>query len=76
MNISKVIINMCINSIKPSIVSEGRYTVSQAARLLGVHRSTIWRWVNDKKLKPIGGDTNVRKRFLGSDLIRLWLNDI
>lgn len=48
------------------------YTVSEAARLLGVHRCTIWRWVNTFQIKFRTRVVNNRKEFLGSELVKLF----
>lgn len=55
---------------------DGRYTVSQAARLLNVHRSTVSRFC--KKDAKEGGikfsvnRRNGRKTILGKDLLKWW----
>ncbi|MDE6009396.1 MAG: helix-turn-helix domain-containing protein [Muribaculaceae bacterium] len=48
------------------------YTVSEAAKILGVHRSTIWRWVKALRLRGRTRIVNNRKEFLGSELQKLY----
>ncbi len=57
---------------KPTIDLNGRYTVVQAAEILGVNRTTIWRWVKMGKLHPYVSKTNSRVRFKGQDIMHLW----
>lgn len=63
---------MPLNSEKPIIDPNGRYSVTEAAKLLGVHRSTVWRWTHDNKLQPLCSKANNRNRYSGKDIIRLW----
>ena len=48
------------------------YTVSEAANVIGVHRSTVWRWVKALRLRSRTRLVNNRKEFLGSDLLKLY----
>ena len=57
---------------RPKINNDGKYSVTQAAQLLAVHRVTIWRYVHAGKLRPYLHSANSRTRFLGKDLMRLW----
>ncbi len=56
----------------PKIDPNGRYTVGQTAELLGVNRTTIWRWVKAGKLHPYVSRVNDRIRFKGQDILYLW----
>ncbi len=39
------------------------YTIREAARILGVSKGTVWRWVKDRKLPAYKvGDRNIRIR--------------
>ncbi len=57
---------------KTKIQSDGKYSVTQAAKLLAVHRVTLWRYVHAGKLRPYLHSANFRTRFLGKDLLKLW----
>lgn len=48
------------------------YTVSEAAKVMGVHRSTVWRWVKAMRLRGRTRVVNNRKEFLGSELEKLF----
>lgn len=63
---------MSLNSTTPPIDPNGRYSVTEAANLLGIHRCTIWRWVRQGILHPYVSKTNSRTRFKGKDLLALW----
>ena len=67
---------MPILSDKPNINPAGRYSAPQAARLLGVHRSTVWRWMRNGKLRPFFCKGNSRIRFCGRELLAAWGDDI
>lgn len=47
------------------------YSVSEAANALGVHRSTIWRWVSALKIRFKTKVVNSRKVIPGSELLKL-----
>ncbi len=48
------------------------YTVSEAAKIVGVHRSTVWRWVKAMRLKGRTRVVNNRMVFLGSEIEKLF----
>ncbi|MDE7414319.1 MAG: helix-turn-helix domain-containing protein [Muribaculaceae bacterium] len=48
------------------------YTVSEAAKIIGVHRSTVWRWVKALRLRGRTRAVNNRMEFLGSELEKLF----
>ena len=48
------------------------YTVTEAAKVIGVHRSTVWRWVKALRLRSRTRLVNNRKEFLGADLQKLF----
>ncbi|MBD5505642.1 MAG: helix-turn-helix domain-containing protein [Lachnospiraceae bacterium] len=48
------------------------YTVTEAAKEIGVHRSTVWRWVKSLRLRSRTRLVNNRKEFLGADLMKLF----
>lgn len=48
------------------------YSVAEAADILGVHRSTVWRWVKNLRLRSRIREVNSRNEFLGSDLMKFY----
>lgn len=48
------------------------YTMTEAAKIIGVHRSTIWRWVKLLRLRSRTRLVNGRKEYLGSELEKLF----
>lgn len=57
---------------RPCIDPGKFYTVSEAAKILGVHRSTVWRWVKSLRLRGRTRLVNNRQEFLGSELEKLF----
>lgn len=57
---------------KPAIDPKGRYGVVDTAKLLGIHRTTLWRWVDKGWLRPAMRKVNNRTFFLGADIIAAW----
>lgn len=48
------------------------YTVTEAAKVMGVHRTTVWRWVRAMKLRCRTRVVNNKTEFLGSELEKLF----
>ncbi|MCI9055549.1 MAG: helix-turn-helix domain-containing protein [Muribaculaceae bacterium] len=67
---------MCMTSRRPDIDPRGKYNTTEAARVLGVARSTIQRWRNKGLIKPRVQKHCLRPRYLGSDLLAFWDSDI
>lgn len=62
---------MAIINEMPDVKRTSRYTVSQAAKILGVHRNTICCYCNQGLIKytfRIGR----KKLIMGHELIRFW----
>lgn len=57
---------------KPNIDPKKYYSVSQAADILGIHRTTLWRWVNSLRVRVTTRVVNNKKEFLGSELLKLY----
>lgn len=60
---------------RPDVKRTGRYTVSEAARLLEVSRTTIYRWIEDEELKVRVQRKTLRKYIMGAEILRLWEGD-
>lgn len=57
---------------RPNIDPKGRYGVVDTAKLLGIHRSTLWRWVEKGWIRPVIRQVNNRTVFRGCDIISAW----
>lgn len=57
---------------RPNIDPKGRYGVVATAKLLGIHRSTVWRWVEKGWIRPIIRQVDNRTVFRGSDILAAW----
>ena len=62
-----------MNPERPSVTLDGRYTVMQTCRALGIHRGTLARYVERGIIKPHYRRVDRRKVYTGRDIIRLWL---
>lgn len=60
-----------MNAEAPNIAARGRYTASNAAKVLGIHRNTLLGYnkagLIEKRESPMG-----RAYYLGRDLQKLW----
>lgn len=57
--------------ICPNIRVDARYNLTQSARLLSIHRSTLNRYINDGLVKV--GIRKVGGKFLtGHEIIKIW----
>lgn len=61
-----------MTSARANIDPDKYYCVKEAAYLLGVHRSTIWRWVKNRRLECGIRKVNNRKEFLGEELLAVF----
>lgn len=61
---------------RPDIDPRGKYSETQAARLLGVNRSTLYRWKRLGYIKPRPQRHNGWPRYLGRDLLTLFEADM
>ncbi len=57
---------------RPDIDPKGRYGVVATAKLLGIHRSTVWRWAEKGWIRPAIRQVNNRPVFRGADIIAAW----
>ena len=60
-----------MSSTEPLVKDTGRYTISQAAELLGIHRTSLWRYTV-QGLIPCKYMRNGRKFYLGKELVKFW----
>lgn len=58
---------------RPEIKDDSRYSLTAAAKVLGVHRQTMWRWTNTNVIKFTIGKDGFRY-VRGKDILDLWDN--
>jgi len=63
-------------AIEPKVNAEGRYSLQEASDLLGVHRTTLLRWVNEGKIRYGIRRSNSRRFYLGREILRFWRAEI
>ena len=56
----------------PNIDPKGRYNESDAARCLGINRSTLWRWRKQGRIRPKHERLTRRPKYSGADLLALF----
>ena len=61
-----------MTTTRPNIDPNGRYGVTDTAKILKIHRTTVWRWVDKGWLKPMLRKINNRTFFRGCDIIAAW----
>lgn len=61
-----------MNIDRPDVRMEGRYSMTEAAALLGMHRNSLLNYALQGKLKFGVRKNTGRKYFRGADLLRLW----
>ena len=61
-----------MTDIQPKVALDGRYSVCEAARRLGCHRQTLWRYAERLHITPNYNQLNNRWFFTGKQLHRIW----
>jgi hypothetical protein len=67
--------NLCREMLTPTIpqcADDGRYSATETAALLGIHRNTLERYRKANLIKAGFRRTTARKFYLGSEIKRLW----
>lgn len=57
---------------EPKVTDRGRYTTTEAAALLGIHRNTLRNWAQSSKIKCTHRKVNCRRYFTGAEIKRIW----
>lgn len=63
-----------ITSEPPKVVPEALYGTIEASKLLGVHYTTLRRYVKSGALKAIPDTVTGRNLFSGREIKRFWLH--
>lgn len=64
-----------MTSEMPNVTPNGRYSVTEAAKVMEVHRNTILRWIEEGKIKFGIRRTNGRKFIEGRTLTGFWKSE-
>lgn len=57
---------------EPNVSLNGRYTVSETCRILGIHRNTLRKYTQSGAIRCGVRRVDSRKYYLGSEIKRLW----
>ena len=63
---------MSMSGDRPQIDPKGNYNESDAARRLGINRSTLWRWRKQGRIKPTAERDSKKPKYRGKDLLDLF----
>ena len=61
-----------MNTIEPSVSDTGRYSISEAATILGVHRNTLRSHTKQGLIKCGFRRQNMRRFYTGIELKKYW----
>ena len=61
-----------MSNIEPKVADEGRYTVTETCKALGIHRNTLNRWLAAGKIKCKFRRIDNRKVFEGKEIKKVW----
>ncbi|MDO4512288.1 MAG: helix-turn-helix domain-containing protein [Bacteroidales bacterium] len=56
----------------PNVDVNGRYSVAQTCKLLGIHRNTLINYTKAGKIRCGFHRANMRKFYLGKEVVRFW----
>jgi len=57
---------------QPNVSLDGRYSIAETCKLLGVHRNTLMNYTRDGKIICGFRRVNFRKFYLGREIVRFW----
>ena len=61
-----------ITSTEPMVSAEGRYSVSDTCKVLGIHRNTLRRYTEAGMIKCGFRRETARKFYKGAEIVRFW----
>ena len=63
-------------ALEPKVSPNGRYSIIDTCKLLGIHRNTLTRYVNRGRINCRIRESTGQKFYLGSDILRFWKNEM
>lgn len=63
-------------SLEPKVALNGRYTIQQTCKLLGIHHNTLARYVKRGRISYGVRESTGRKFYLGSEILRFWKKEM
>ncbi len=61
-----------MTALEPRVSEYGRYNVTQTCAALGIHRNTLKRYTNERKIKASISRLNGRLIYSGAEIKRVW----
>ncbi len=61
-----------ITAIEPKVALDGRYSIAETAKALGVHRNSVMNYTNQGLLHCRFRKATSKKFYLGSEILRFW----
>lgn len=64
---------------EPKVILNGRYSINETCKLLGICRDTLYRYTHDTceiKCGIVERGGRIRKFYLGKEILRFWSNQI
>ena len=61
-----------ITPIEPRVNMTGRYSVSEASEVLGIHRNSLRKYTEQGLIKCGFRRATARKFYLGSEILKFW----
>ena len=62
-----------MNCEKPKVIEDARYSVREVTQMLGISRSTLYRYTEKGIVKCGRRRTNGRPFYTGKSVLKLWL---
>lgn len=62
-----------MNCEKPKIIEDARYSVREVTQMLGISRSTLYRYTEKGVIKCGRRRTNGRPFYTGRSVLQLWM---
>ncbi len=59
-------------SERPKVSKDGRYSIKEASKLLGIHPKTLYRHTIAQDISCERRECNGRPVYLGSEILRFW----
>lgn len=63
---------MKMTDVRPKVEPDGRYTVTDARKALGISHRAMYDWINKGWIKCEYRKVACRRFILGSEILRVW----